>query len=187
MYNIEVNEGTQNSWSLFQKKWEARDRKLFHHAYQLTGLTAWLLAGMAPQLGPAFGYAWRSTHCQNKMNEELAASVHTDWTTPRRFVWSLLLRSDTHWSQRLVSSQVGSFMFFKTLLTILSSSFLARCSSSSVLFILLLSWRDERKRSGGMCWVLNIESHSGSKISQQKHQLLLMCQWQIKLTSVSPK
>ncbi|TNN52591.1 hypothetical protein EYF80_037169 [Liparis tanakae] len=39
-------------------------------------------------------------------------------------------------------------MFFRTLLTTFSSSFLARCSSSSVLFILLLSWRSERRMEG---------------------------------------
>lgn len=44
---------------------------------------------------------------------------------------------------RLVSSQVGSL--FSTFLTIFSSSFLALCSSSKVLFILLLSCRSRRR------------------------------------------
>lgn len=43
------------------------------------------------------------------------------------------------WHHRLVSSHVGSFMLFKTLLTTFSRSFLALCSSSSDLFIFLLS------------------------------------------------
>lgn len=42
-------------------------------------------------------------------------------------------------THRLVSSQVGSFMFFRTLLRIFSSSFLAFCSSFRVLLIFLLS------------------------------------------------
>lgn len=41
--------------------------------------------------------------------------------------------------QRFVSSHVGSFMLFNTLLTTFSRSFLALCSSSSDLFIFLLS------------------------------------------------
>lgn len=54
------------------------------------------------------------------------------------------------WSQRLVSSQLGSFMFFKTLLMMRSNSFLARCSSSSVLLMRLLSLKnvkEDNKRS----------------------------------------
>lgn len=51
---------------------------------------------------------------------------------------------DKYWSQRLVSSQLGSFMFFKTLLMICSNSFLARCSSSSVLLMRLLSLKSGR-------------------------------------------
>ena len=47
--------------------------------------------------------------------------------------------------QRLVSSQEGSFMLFSTFLTIFSSSFLALCSSSSVLRILLLSWKHKQR------------------------------------------
>lgn len=41
--------------------------------------------------------------------------------------------------QRLVSSHVGSFMLFKTLLTTFSRSFRALCSSSNDLFIFLVS------------------------------------------------
>lgn len=45
---------------------------------------------------------------------------------------------------RFVSSHVGSLMLFNTLLTTFSRSLRARCSSSSDLFIFLLSWGGKR-------------------------------------------
>ena len=52
-----------------------------------------------------------------------------------------------HQPHRLVSSHVGSFMVFSTRLTTFSRSFRARCSSSSDLFIFLLSCRHKSNRS----------------------------------------
>lgn len=125
--------------------------------YGQLGWLSWWLAGIF-----SWSAVWCTGHCEGQSkwkwwrhvewrHEVLAAPVHTA-TVQRSFGhlkvrnWSGPWGSNTNWSQRLVSSQVGSFMFFRTLLTILSSSFLARCSSSSVLFILLLSWRRMRER-----------------------------------------
>lgn len=57
-----------------------------------------------------------------------------------QFAALILNVGDLVWVRhRLVSSQVGSFEFFRTFRMAFSSSFRALCSSSSVLFILLLS------------------------------------------------
>lgn len=80
---------------------------------------------------------------------------------------------DTCRSQRFVSSQVGSFMFLRTRLTILSSSFLARCSSSSVLFILLLSWRTTNKEGGGREGKKRRESQNIDDISNNRWRVLI--------------
>lgn len=155
--NAQVNE---EKWFVCQCSKEGclKNRKWCHRAYQLIWLHSFMVSwdGLADgwqafPLGPQFGARVTVKVKASENGDTLAASVHTA-TVRRSFGhlkvrnWSGPWRSNTNWSQRFVSSQVGSFMFFRTLLTILSSSFLALCSSSSVLFILLLSWRRMRER-----------------------------------------
>lgn len=64
-------------------------------------------------------------------------------------------------AHKFVSSQDGSFILFKTFLTIFSNSFRAFCSSSRVRFILLLSWWCKIRESGSWHQILtfNMASH----------------------------